>query len=234
MDAIIHWTTRDATDAESFDNLKAIWTSKHLWLNHCPTHTQGGYKREVRMACFTDTPLEACLEVCKKFGKCGIAFRKDKMIEYGANPVFYTTHKYLGQIKRLHKFVDKLLDAERDSEWKSQLEPYQFTEDELISLRDIVGFTQEYTRRNDVDANHVNYDQNEWRIAASTLKVSFREASPGTCTPRGSSAGALEYSFVFDPEDIEFFVVPRFFSQEMATLSMGTSIEIKIFEDSVH
>src|SRR5438093_11530017 len=93
-ESLIHWTGRNKTDAEAFSTLKNICEERLLWLEYCPTYVSVEFQERMKMVCFTDIPLRLSAFHCQQFRRFGIGFHKSKMIEYGANPVFYTTNQH--------------------------------------------------------------------------------------------------------------------------------------------
>jgi hypothetical protein len=53
-------------------------------------------KNHEKMVCFTDVPLRHSNEHCNRYGRFGIAFHKLKMMNVGAQPVFYASHACKG------------------------------------------------------------------------------------------------------------------------------------------
>jgi hypothetical protein len=95
------------------------------------------------MVCFTDLLLSETKAFREEFGCFAVAFNKARFIEYGANPVFYATPLQYGRISHQLRLLEKMVDWEKDREWKEQSHPYQFTEDETLSLQIVSAFLQE-------------------------------------------------------------------------------------------
>ncbi len=121
------------------------------------------------MVCFTDLPLSFSAEHCSKFGRCGIGFRKDAMIAYGANPVFYTTSKHLARIQHIETLLATMKELEKDREWKNAIEKYPFSEDETVALMEVLEFLEEYSYKNEDDGPYLHYYQREWRLPLGIL-----------------------------------------------------------------
>jgi hypothetical protein len=230
--SLVHWTGRGKTDNESFDRLKSIVTSQLLYLSYCPNYANSSIKdKKTLMVCFTDLPLKYCGDICSNFGKFGISFRKQKMIEYGANPVLYTTERHLNRIIELYKLIKRLLNEEVDREWKSEMERYQFTTEQLFSLHEIFGFTQEYSYK----ANHINYYQREWRLNFDTLPFESGKGlnKPGYRDIKGMVDGKFTGEMMFAKEDIDCIIVPRAFLKKTQKLAAQICCNIKIYEVAV-
>jgi hypothetical protein len=113
------------------------------------------------MVCFTDIPLKHSREQCSKFGSFGVGFKKENLIKYGANPALYTTGVHFNRIKKLANLLSRMEDLEKDREWRDELEPYQFGEEETFALQDVIDFLQEYSYRNNDTSDYVTYYQRE-------------------------------------------------------------------------
>jgi hypothetical protein len=228
-DTLVHWTSRAKSDKESFDCLKNIVTSRLLYLSYCPNYADSSIKeKRTMMVCFTDLPLKYCGDVCSLFGKFGVGFKKKAMIEYGANTVFYTTERHLNRIVELNTLIKKLISEEADREWKSERERYQFTTEQLVSLHEIFGFTQEYSYK----TNHVNYFQREWRLNFNTLP--FVSGSDELNKPGFASFNIKEFGeMMFATEDIEYLIVPKAYSEDAKRLSVQIGCNLKIYEEEV-
>jgi len=233
-DFLVHWTGRNKSDETAAQILKTICEESVLRLTHCPRYVQGDLKPYASMVCFTDIPLKVSSEHCGRFGRCGIGFRKDAMIAYGANPVFYTTSRHLARIRHLEALLARMKDFEKDREWREELEQYRFTEDETIALTEITDFHQEYSYKNDDNTPYVTYYQREWRLPFSSLPF----AGAGKSHESGMSSfyirdGESYPIFKFGSSDVAFLVVPRAFQGIVSDLVQRTGWEIRVFEDEV-
>jgi len=231
---LIHWTGRNASDDVAFQALSSICDEEILRLTSCPRYVQGKFKPETDMVCFTDIPLRYSKEHCGVFGRFGIAFCKQKMIEYGANPVFYTTKIHLKRIQEVAELTASLCDYHRDREWKEGCEPYQFTDEQFLALHEITEFSQEYSCKNNDSRDYANYYQREWRLTFNSLKFA------GGTTPhrQGQSCFYIRDKksykvFRFSPSDVAYIVVPCRYYFLARKLAKKLKCKLKIYEISV-
>lgn len=59
------------------------------------------------MVCFTDVPLRHSSEHCKRYGRFGIAFQKLKLMNVGAQPVFYASHACKRDMDTIFHFLQE-------------------------------------------------------------------------------------------------------------------------------
>jgi len=233
-ESLIHWTGRGQTNDSAFSALKSICEENILRLTYCPNYVSTEYKPESAMVCFTDIPIKYSKEHCSKFGKFGIAFKKTKMIEYGANPALYTTGVHFERIKNVAGLLARMEDLEKDREWKEGIEDYKFTEDETTALQEIGGFLQEYSYKNKDNSDYVTYYQREWRLTFKSLPFAggTKVHKPGmSCF---YTRNRQRYSiFKFSPDDVEFVVVPLKFWWRAKKLAKSLGCKLKIYEASV-
>lgn len=184
------------------------------------------------MTCLTDMPLERSREHSLKFGKCAVGFNLEKLKSYGANPVFYATEKHYEHIRHLTSLVDRMKNMEKDREWKNDFEPYQFTEDETVSLMILSGLLQEYTHKRDDQRNQ--HKQREWRIIFDALPFAGDNTyqSPGMSCFKIVNKNSVRF-MNFDPHDIEYIVVPRSQQAEGTALAEQIDKPCKILEDEL-
>jgi len=236
-ETLVHWTGRGKTDDKSFEILKSIVLNQILYLSYCPNYgtptttpqmRDSITDRKTMMICFTDLPLRYSNEFCTKFGKFGVGFNKDVMMKYGANPVLYTTSKHLDRISEINKLINNLLSKEVDREWKGEIESYQFTSDQLYSLFEVFGFTQEYAYK---DRDN-NYYQREWRLNYETLP--FESGKGAEKVGNGGMHGMVNGKFMcemkFAIEDIDYIIVPKSYYRKCSELTNIPKEKIKIYE----
>lgn len=231
---MVHWTGRAKTHDQAFLALSSICADHLLRLLYCPIYVQKDFRPQNRMVCFTDIPLEFSAQHCSRFGKFGIAFKKQNMIKYGANPVFYTTEAHLARVKHLSTLLAKMRDMEKDRELKSALEPYYFTEDETVAFIGILGFLQEYSYKNSDTASDLTYYQREWRLTFNILP--FRsgdgQISPGSAS--FESKNGISYPiFKFAAVDVDSIIVPRAFSDRAKEFVDKLQCRLIIYEDVI-
>lgn len=237
---LVHWTGRGKENEKSFEILKSIISNQIIYLSYCPnyaTPTKNPTTRDnindkkTMMVCFTDLPLKYSKEFCSKFGTFGVGFKKKKMIEYGANPVLYTTGKHINRVKNVNGLINKLLSEEVDREWKSEMERYQYTAVQLYSLQEFFGFTQEFSYKE----RDENYYQREWRLNYDTLPFEVGKGAEkvGYGGMHGLVNGKFMCEMKFSLDDIEYIIVPRTYFKRRKEISYFTEIKFLIYEDEV-
>jgi hypothetical protein len=234
---LVHWTGRGKNDDEAFEALINILKTQLLYLSYCPNYgtptstpsTRDNLNdRKTMMICFTDLPLRYSKIFCSKFGRFGIGFKKERMMGYGANPVLYTTTQHLPRIKNINALINKLMSEDIDREWKEEMERYQFTSQQLYSLFEFFGFTQEYSYKD----RDINYYQREWRLNYETLPI-----EPGKGAEKvgyGGMHGLVNGKFMcemkFSLDDIDFIIIPKsYFKRRKELLGINKS-KIQIYE----
>ncbi|NKF24801.1 abortive infection system antitoxin AbiGi family protein [Solimonas marina] len=233
-EALMHWTGRGKSDIDAYSALESICVDRILRLTFCPNYVQPSLDSKTAMVCFTEIPLEHSAEHCGLFGRFGIAFKKSAMIEYGANPVFYTTAKHLVRIKHISTLLERMKDLEKDREWRQDIEPYRFSEDETVAMMEVLGLLQEYSYKNNDGTDYVTYYQREWRLTFDVLP--FAEGS--TPHTAGTSCfyirnGTSYQVFKFKDADVAYIVVPEDFEQKAKALAASMACDVKVYEREV-
>jgi hypothetical protein len=194
------------------------------------------------MVCFTDIPLHLSQEHCALFGKFGIGFSKEKMIQYGANPVLYTTVKMNERVEKFISLIGRLQSEEVDREWRDATlnddigDRYQFSSEQFVAMFELAGFMQNYQYSD----TSIDYYQREWRINYETLPKAFAlepQDTPGQGAIQGSivtnNQKRIACSMLIDLDDIDFIVVPREYGDKARNITNGFRAEVKIYEDEV-
>jgi hypothetical protein len=243
---LVHWTGRDKNDENAFEILKKIISSQKIHLSYCPNHatpvdetsTKDNINdKQTMMVCFTDLPLKYSSTFCAKFGTFGIGFKKSKMIEYGANPVFYTTPKHLDRIRNTNSLINKLISEEKDREWKDGNlnegvgENYQYTGEHLYALNELFGFTQEFSYKD----RDENYYQREWRINYETLPLEVGKGAEkvGYGGIHQEIRGKILCEMKFAIEDIDYLILPKSFFKRKNEITEVACIKLLIYEVAV-
>jgi hypothetical protein len=231
---LVHWTGRNPPGNDAFQALSAICQEEILRLSFCPRYVQGKLKPNSAMVCFTDVPLKHSKEHCGNFGRFGIAFQKQNMISYGANPVFYTTGKHLKRIQEVAELTANLYQDYKDRDWKESGEPYQFTDPQFLALNETIEFTQEYSYKNADNEDYATYYQREWRLTFNSLEF----AGSGTPHTAGKSSfynrdGDTHHIFKFAPEDVAYIIVPLRFYWQARKLAKKFNCGVKVYELAV-
>ena len=233
-DTLVHWTGRGQKDSDAMKILSIICNEEILRLSYCPNYVSDEYEPKSSRVCFTDIPLWHAKEHCKVFGRFGIGFNKERMIEYGANPALYTTGKHFKRIKNLANLLAKMEDLEKDREWKEDLESYSFTEDETIAFQEVTDFLQEYSHKNKDHSDYVTYYQREWRLTFRSLPFAggTKIQEPGmSCF---YIRDGKNYSNVkFCKDDVEYIIVPFKYWLEGRKIAKKIMCKLRIYEFSV-
>ncbi|MEA4905172.1 MAG: abortive infection system antitoxin AbiGi family protein [Bacteroidaceae bacterium] len=241
---LTHWTGRDKPDTEAFEVIEKIINTKKLLLTYCPNYPRLPENRQIRtmMVCFTDIPLHLSQEHCARFGKFGIGFSKDKMIQYGANPVLYTTREMNERVEKFISLIGRLQSEEVDREWRDSAlnadvgDRYQFLSEQFFAMFEIAGFMQNYQYSD----TSIDYYQREWRINYETLPKALGmepQVTPGQGAIYGSIGTGerrrIACSMLFDLDDIDYIIVPREYEEQARNLTNDLRAEVKIYEDEV-
>jgi hypothetical protein len=213
---LVHWTGRGQKDSDAMKALSCICEEEILRLSYCPNYVSEGYDPESAMVCFTDIPLWHAKENCKIFGRFGIGFNKNKMIEYGANPALYTTGKHFQRIRKLADLLARMEDLEKDREWEEESKSYDFTEDETVAFQE------------------VTYYQREWRLTFRSLLFSGGNKTQEPGMSCFYTKDAKSYSNVkFCKDDVEYIVVPLKYWLKGRKLSKSMGCKLRVYEFSV-
>lgn len=199
-DFLTHWTGKDKSEEQGLVTLKAIVSGNQLWLNHCPHFRRSEWEQaNLRMTCFTDIPLSLSKEHCYRYGRFGISFKKKALIQYGANPVYYTTEFKKDDAVKVYDYI---CDANTGN--------IVIEDGVLESLKRFFGFVQDYSFNEDTF-----YYEREWRILQNNLE--YREGDtipPGTCGSFNNN-GKQQFYFQFKKTDIERIITPNKFKNEI-------------------
>lgn len=230
---LLHFTGRTAaTDDAAFTVLESICKSSILRLSTCPIFGKETFEQKYMMVCFTDPEKVDLSAHTEAFGRFAVGFKKEPLMQYGANPVLYITPQIYGSIEKHLSLLAKLSDLNKDRDWKAAHEPYQFTEEELFALIKITGLTQEYSYR--ADPARLNYDQAEWRLlwCACTQVWDGEKHRPGTVAPSSINKKAIGL-LKFAASDIDYIVTPKEFEERGVNLAQSISARWKSLESLV-
>jgi hypothetical protein len=218
---LTHWTGRDKLDKDAFEILKLIIETKSLKFNSnkIAASKSGGMTIDQQMICFTNTPIQLSKDLCNKFGYCGISFKRDELIKYGANPVLYLTENRL----KNRKFLSDL--------------SFPTENEKAIHISWFLSMTQE---------NKNYFYQKEWRIVR-VLPFPTREiqekihglinevALEGTIKIVQKADGTDESFYLFfDSSIIENIIVPDSFRQKAIDLmnAHGLTCDLVLIKDA--
>lgn len=233
--SLVHWTGRKKAPDEAYTIIDKICESQQLRMSFCPKYVEGAFTPQTSMVCFTDIPLYLSQRHCSLFGKFGIGFNKNRLIDYGANPVLYTTRRHFDRIRSIFGIQDIMLEAERDREWQKQFSSIAaFSEEQTWALYEILGYLQEYSYHDRDHDQYVTYHQREWRLSFDCLELQ----TSGLSNEVGKKSFAIENGashrvFNFDKADIDFIVVPKSHKKEAKPLANKLGCKLKIYESEV-
>jgi hypothetical protein len=104
-DYLVHWTGKDG-DVSGADLLSIIASTCQLLLSDNVFHILDIYNKIAeKMVCFTDVPLAHASQHCQRYGRFGIAFHKMRLMNIGAQPVFYATHANKKDLDVIFEFL---------------------------------------------------------------------------------------------------------------------------------
>lgn len=154
------------------------------------------------MVCFTDVPLTHSLAHCGRYGRFGIAFHKLKLMNVGAQPVFYVSHAVKRDMDAVFRFLQEQTECATLP---------------LCVFRALHRYFYFMQRLSDgrADARDTYYYEREWRLGAQTLPIQedlnpryhCQQAGYGAYFGRRIVRDDKEY-FSFDTEDVAFLVTP--------------------------
>ena len=208
---LLHFTGRNKTDQEAYNILKIILNTHELLMSYCPTFAKENFEQPFMMVCFTDPNKVDITQHQQTFGRFAVAFNRNSMEDYGANPVLYVTKKNLAHINSQIKLLQKFGDLNRDRDWKEGIEPYQFSEEEFLSFYFITGLSQELQYKGEKD----NYFQSEWRIIYRNdfFLGQNQENNPGMIRPSSLNNKNVGY-LKFDEPDISYILVSEEYEEQ--------------------
>lgn len=225
---LIHWTSREGGAAKGLCNLNAIISTQRLKLSDLPiVRLDFRSSAKVRMVCFTDVPLIFSEEHCSRYGQFGIAFKKRKLILYGAQPVFYLALGCRENVKRIMEFI---LDPPQGCNIPPAM---------LKSLGEHFCYMQEFSE-DGFDSQDAHYYEREWRISEPSLvPENLWAQKPSNLAVR--TAGYPDYwgrriakdgedFFVFEDDDVAFVVCPR---EHASSLQNPKGYDVRLFENIV-
>jgi hypothetical protein len=167
---LVHWTGKDINsfNSEINDNLRKEYIArlyiarlrdnllKGLHMRPGKETIYGkdnkGITAEIARVCFTEIKLTQTEEHAKRYGRLGIGFDRNFVLEREGNPVFYVQNGDKGHI------VENL-DVLRG--WMSSLPP-NTVGSKIDELGIIFGYLKKMSDRNENELKY--YDEMEWRI----------------------------------------------------------------------
>ena len=225
---LIHWTGKSG-DEDGKRVLSIVATTLRLLLSYCRLHIfDFSHEIHEKMVCFTDVPLRHSSEHCKRYGRFGIAFRKLKLMNVGAQPVFYASHACKRDMDTIFRFLQE------------QVGQRTLPPDLFRALHRHFYFVQRLSD-GPADDHDTFYYEREWRLGEQTLipeeKLSRpnpkyraqQEVYPPYYTGRLTTEGDKTY-FAFNKEDVAFLVAPRTYRTKVQN---PHAFAIEAYEDIV-
>jgi hypothetical protein len=162
-----------------------------------------------------------------RYSQYGIAFHKLRLMNVGAQPVFYVSHAAQDDMNTIFKFIqDQTHSATIDPELFRVLHRHFYFMQQLSEGR--------------ADAHDTYYYEREWRLGVQSLPTVTEWDRPNPkyqCIEEGYPRylgrrvvkGDREY-FIFSPDDVAFLIAPR---AAISSISNPRGFEIFAFEDLV-
>ena len=205
-DYLIHWTGKDGYE-KGAEVLSIIASSCQLLLSYNRLHIFDIYHEiHEKMVCFTDVPLSHSIQHCRRYGRFGIAFFNLKLMNVGAQPVFYANHTCKRDMDVIFKFL-------QDQAENTTIDPTLFR-----ALHRHFSFTKRLSDGR-ADRKDTFYYEREWRLGEQTLVPPEKMDRPNAeywCLQEGYPpyTGRLvrdgdKVYFDFDKEYVAFLVAPR-------------------------
>jgi len=200
---LVHWTLKELVNRESTEDVCRIYIKRlqdfyktGIRFNipdDPPDIVIGvGHRTELPrrpMISFTELRLSEVDMHMKKYGRLGIGFRRDFLMTWGANPVFYLQSKDQGIVNTNLKIMPKLIER-----LKSNIE-------DIPAAKALEVFLTYFKPMDKPDGEPFdNYDEMEWRIV--DVKYDDKER-PDRFKVYGNEVG-----FTFLPQDVLLLVFP--------------------------
>lgn len=205
-DYLTHWTGKKE-DKSGAETLSTIASTRRLLLSYNKLHIfDFNHEIHEKMVCFTDVPLSHSAQHCQRYGRFGIAFHKLKLMNAGAQPVFYASHVYKHDMDVIFKFLQEQVKC-------TTIDPALFR-----ALHHHFYFIQRLSD-NKADGKDTFYYEREWRLGEQSLFPPEKLDRPNAkylCQQEGypPNTGRLlkdgnNIYFDFDKEDVAFLIVPK-------------------------
>lgn len=205
-DYLIHWTGKKG-DEDGARILGNIASTLRLLLSYNRLHLfDWTHEIHEKMVCFTDVPLLHSSAHCMRYGKFGIAFRKLKLMNVGAQPVFYASHACKRDMDTIFRFLQE------------QVKHTTLPSDLFRALHRHFYLIQRLSEGR-ADGHDTFYYEREWRLGEQTLVPEAKRQRPNAkylaqqegyppYTGRLVNEDDKSY-FAFGKDDVAFLVAPR-------------------------
>lgn len=150
---------------------------------------------EIARVCFTEIKLTQTEEHAKRYGKLGIGFNRDFVLEREGNPVFYVQNGEKGHIiQNLNNLIS----------WMKKLPHDRGVESNIKEIAIVLGYLKNMSCRDENELKY--YDEMEWRIVHITRIEGPNKyiQDIGEKTKEGKKSYRLKVS----PKDIQLIVFP--------------------------
>jgi hypothetical protein len=193
-DILVHWTDRRWAKKKLTPALRSKYVKrlcdfyqKGLWLTHTEGATEtihGAFHTKTKLRprpclCFTELRLSQVTAHIARFGSLGIGFRRQFMLNRGANPVFYLQNFHAGVVNTNLAAVARAAKT-----------------DETIQL--FTSYMKPMSARRS-QTKFPEYDQMEWRCVDCCIAGTNRRPYP---IKNGHP------TFTFHPRDVEIIIFP--------------------------
>jgi len=189
---VVHWTGKDFTTNDSIHYVKRLkdCCQNGLYMNPGKESITGSntttVNASVSRTCFTEIRLSQALKHSNLYGKLGIGFNREFILERMGGPVFYVQNglnsAVIEHFAHIHKYLRNI---------KNQ--------DMIDRMNTIMGFLKKLSEHG--DSNLQYYEEMEWRI----IHLKYLEAKK-YITRKDPTSGI--YRVIFKPEDVELIVFP--------------------------
>lgn len=220
---LIHWCGRGTSVQEQVSILSNIATSCRLLLSPNPFFFDGGLEIRENMICFTDVPLRHSAQHCAKYSRFGIAFKKPRLMNKGAQPVQYISHTFKRDLSIVYRYLMKELEK-------------QTLDDKVFRAFHRHFFYMQEFSEGRADAKDAHYYEREWRLGEFTLVPDGESKGMFSIENRiGPYFGDLvqmngKNYFQFELEDIAFLISP---GDAIRSLVNPHEFDVRAFEELV-
>lgn len=224
-DYLIHWTGREGDEKGAYV-LNLISCTLRLLLSYNTLHVfDFAHTVDEKMTCFTDVPLRHSHDHCKRYGRFEVAFQKQRIMNKGAQPVFYASHSCKEDMDSIFKYL------------QAQVKEPTLPKEILWALHRHFYFMQRFSD-GQADKRDTYYYEREWRLGEQSLlsdsqlarsnpKYQAKKEGYPPYTGRRFIEGEATY-FAFDPEDVAFLIAPR---EYWSNIENPHSFSIEAYED---
>jgi len=211
---LVHWTGKDLLDCDRaegiqqhVDRLVSIYR-EGLHLSVPPTedilrsvNPNDATLPNLPSICFSELRISNSDRLASDYGKLGIGFRREYLMKYGANPVFYLQSAHSGivntNISQLREIVKPGF---------------------VGAANVILAYCKPMSRKGEENLSH--YEDHEWRIVQTTGGIPLPQEFK-----QGASGGKM--SFHFDHAEVQVIIFP---SPEVRTKTLANSYLIDILK----